>query len=385
MANTMIIDSDTHFTEPADLWTSQLPAKWGDLVMQVRFDEKTQRDVWTVGDRVLGAAWGACAYRYDGVFPDSPRRISDAHPACSDQAERVKVMDEAGVKAAVLYPNVGGLNMGNYLAMPDAEIALAHCRAFNDYELDWAHNFKGRFIPMLVLPFWDVKASVAEIERMRGKGYGGVVMTGAPQNHGQPFIGDPHWYPIWEACVDSGLSVSYHIGNGGVGDAMDPVRLAMDAPGAALCRVSTFPFLDNAKQVTDLLLSGVLVRYPELKVVSVESGIGWVPFILECVDYHFKQTLEKEPNHPWGDILPSDLFHRQMYVTYWFEKLEPGVLEKVGEDNIMFETDFPHWTSLSPDEAKTAIRTGLEGYSDEVVEKILWRNAEDLYHLDVTA
>jgi predicted TIM-barrel fold metal-dependent hydrolase len=383
-----IIDTDTHLTEPADLWTSRLPKSWGEDVMHVAWDESRQEEVWRVGSKILRAAWSSCQYERN-TYPVAPATAADAHPATVVQSERVKVMDEIGIKTAVLYPNVGGLNARHFLAMENEQIALAHVRAYNDYQLDFANTAPGRFVPMLVVPFWDVAESVAEIERMTGKGFGGIVMTGAPQYHEQPFLADPHWDRLWSATLAAGFSVSFHVGNGGAsalkGNAMDPDRLTHDLPGTVLTRSATFPFLENGKQIADLVLSGVLNRYPDLMFASVESGVGWIPFVLECMDYHYKRSTKGIGNLPWGDLLPSDLFRRQIYANFWFERLEPWHIEAVGVDHILFETDFPHPTSLGLAETQEAITDGMAGFSQEVKEKILWKNAAKLYNLDEVA
>src|SRR5207248_3343149 len=148
----------------------------------------------------------------------------------------------------------------------------------------------GRFVPMLVVPFWDVAGAVEEIDRMGGNGFGGIITTGAPHLHGMPLLGNEHWDPMWQACVNGGLSVSFHIGNGKTGDSFSAERMALERPPTTVARVATTGMVENAKQVTELLLSGVLQRFPALKFVSVESGLGWVPFVLECLDYHIKKT-----------------------------------------------------------------------------------------------
>jgi predicted TIM-barrel fold metal-dependent hydrolase len=380
----MIIDTDTHFTEPPDLWTTRLPSKWGDDVMHVVWDDKRQAEVWTVGEAVLGGAWSLLSYATKVADSEEtrPKTRDDVHPATWDQAERVKVMDALGIRTALLYPNFAGLHPTRFRgAFASNEIAEAHIRVYNDYQVEWAANYPGRFIPMLVVPFWDLPAAVKEIERMAGHGFGGIVTTGAPHVHSQPYLADTHWDPMWQACVDQGLSVSYHIGNAGLSDFSSPELEALMPPATNLGYQAVPLMLENGKQVLDLLLSGVLARFPALDFVSVESALGWVPFVLEAADYHFKKARKNFASHPWGDLLPSDLFHRQVYVNYWFEHLQQWQIDAIGEDRILFETDFPHRTCLEEADVKYAIGTLMSEISEEVREKILWRNASKLYHL----
>jgi predicted TIM-barrel fold metal-dependent hydrolase len=141
----------------------------------------------------------------------------------------------------------------------------------------------------------------------------------------------------------------------------------------------TLLFIGNARVVVNIICSGMLDRFPELKIVSVESGTGWIPFILEALDY------EMDENAPDAkaklSLLPSEYFKRQIYATTWFEhkNLAP-LIDSVGEDNIMFETDFPHPTCLYPNPLATA-EQNMRELSPSVRRKILGENGTKLYRL----
>jgi predicted TIM-barrel fold metal-dependent hydrolase len=129
-------------------------------------------------------------------------------------------------------------------------------------------------------------------------------------------------------------------------------------------------------------MSGVLARYPRIKFVSVESGVGWIPFALEALDYQFLGNRVKE-DRPDLDLLPSEYFARNVYACYWFEQTAPQrLIDKVGVDNILFETDFPHPTSLYGEEVHARITSGLSGCEESVRRKILWDNAQQLYKVE---
>ena len=292
-------------------------------------------------------------------------------------------MDEAGVAAQVLYPNVAGFASERFLTLEDEALKLACVRAYNDFQTEWVSVAPKRYLPITAVPFWDVQATVAEIERGAAMGHKGVLFTGEPQSLGQPFLGDHHWDPVWHVAQDLGLPISFHIGSGRFDDGFTPERIAVDGRAATYSRISTSMFLTNAVQLTDLLLSGVLPRFPELKFVSVESGIGWVPFMLEAVDWHFHASnMGKE--RPEYTLLPSEYFRRQVYACYWFEQLAPQhQLEQIGVDNVLFETDFPHPTCLYGNVQEMAA-SGLAGQPEAVKRKILRENAAALYGVAVT-
>ena len=375
----LIFDTDTHFTEPPDLWTSRLGKKWGDEeVFHVRWDEGSQMEWWYLRDKQVIPAWAGAMYGWKSDHFSYPPTHRDIHPATHDRDARLKAMDDSHVRVCILYPNVGGIDPSRLAAAP-AELSFEHLRVYNDFLLEWTAPAADRFLPMAVVPFWDIKETVREIERVVGTRHRGIIMTGMPHRHGQPYLGDPHWDPLWAICQESGLSISFHVGSGGVGEHAAPERMRVDGPAAGLARSTTAVFLDNGHQVTDLLLCGVLARFPELNFTSVESGIGWLPFVLESCDYHFKKYRVWREKPEFGDALPSDLFRRQVYVNYWFERLEPWHIDALGADHILFETDFPHPTSLYGEEVDQALRNGLDQLSPDVQEKILWRNAAKLY------
>ena len=150
---------------------------------------------------------------------------------------------------------------------------------------------------------------------------------------------------------------------------------------AAFTELAVDIFLRNGLQLNDLLMSGVLARYPSIKFVSVESGIGWIPFVLEAMDYQFQGNSVAE-EHPEFDLLPSEYFARNVYACYWFEQTAPRrLIDKIGVDNILFETDFPHPTSLYGDEVHARIKGGLSDCDESVRRKILWENSQKLYRV----
>ena len=141
----------------------------------------------------------------------------------------------------------------------------------------------------------------------------------------------------------------------------------------------TLLFIGNARVVTNIILSGMLDRHPELKMVSVESGVGWVPFILEALDYEMSENAPKQLEAL--EMLPSEYFKRNLYATFWFEKNNvPALVAAVGEDSILFETDFPHPTCLYPNPLQT-VEAKMETLTPEIRRKIFGENARQLYRL----
>lgn len=375
-----IIDVDTHVTETPDVWVERVPAQMRDRVPYVKKDAKG-RDAWYLGDAKMSVA-GLTATAGRGDMMNWPATFEEMHPGAYDANARLEYMDEMGIWAMVMYPNVAGFGNQKFLELGDPDLMLACVEAYNDWQTDWASADPRRLLPITSTPFWDVDAAVAEVRRCAEKGHKGILFTGEPHAFDQPLLGDPHWDPLWHTAVELGLPVSFHIGSGNMEAGMGRKQVQAYGRMATFAAGSVNIFLANGFQLMDLLVSGVLARHPDIKFVSVESGIGWIPFALEALDYQFMGNRVPE-ERPELDRLPSEYFASNVYACYWFEQVAPRrLIDKVGADRILFETDFPHPTSLYGDEVHTRIAEGLGDTDDETRHKILWSNAQQLYRVE---
>ena len=387
MQDLKVIDADTHVIEPYDLWTSRVPRKWRDSVPHVEWNAELRQDVWTMPGRPLMAAAAFAAMAgWNGYPPDRPPTLGDAEPSTWEVGARLQRMDELGIYAQVLYPNIGGFGGGNYVAMADPALRVLCVRAYNDWVTEWASAAPERFVTNCAIPFWDVEASVAELHRCREMGHRGVIFSTHPHHFEQPYIPDPHWNPIWAAAEELGMPINFHIGGGGQGDF--GVNYGGNGARVNYAISSATNFLSNAGGIADIVMGGVCARFPELKFVSVESGIGWMPFLLESMDWQWRATgLDRElPERK----MPSEYFRQQVYACFWFERESIDfALGSLGEDQILFETDFPHPTSQTPGPASPGvaaheyIRATLGHLPARSVEKIVRDNAAELYHVEV--
>ena len=377
-----IVDADTHITEPPDTWTARMPSKWGEAIPHIeRIDGF---DVWVVNGTPYAKPGNTAMAGFDGTLPEGPATYDDMHPAAWDPVARVAFMDEQGIDAQVLYPNLGGFGAGAWLDRGDEDYALDAVKAYNDFQTDFASVAPDRLLPIVSVPFWDVDASVAEIERAVGDGHRGINFCNAPEKYDQPPLWDTHWDPIWNVTRDAGVPVNFHIGGGRIGE-----QLAAGAEmgfRANFSRISSMLFVDNLRCIDDLIHGGVCHRFPDLQLVSVESGIGVIPGALEAFDWQWRNGgVAKE--HPEMDLLPSEYFRRQIYGCFWFERehVVPALLAY--PDNMLFETDFPHPTCQHPGPQTPAVdprsyaEDALASLPDDVLEKVLGGTASRLYGL----
>ena len=383
-----VIDADTHLTEPHDMWVKRAPASIRDRVPQVKMLDGVRS--WVIdGDKSIGtgAHPNSSILKEGGKVRDLDTflklQFEDVHTGSSDVKERLRVMDDAGIHAQIVYPNILGFG-GQAAAKVDRALSLECVRIYNDAMAELQAESGERLFPMALLPWWDVRESVRETERCAAMGLRGININSDPHyqvdanGDAIPDLGHEHWYPLWEVCTDRNLPVNFHIGAsetsidwmGQQGWPSLPRDLKSGISGAML-------FFNNGKTVSNLIYSGILDRYKGLKFVSVESGIGWVPFLMEALDYQLEEIAETRG----FEKKPSEYFRSNFYACFWFEKKDVSdMLHKVGVDNCLFETDFPRPTSLYPIDN---LEERLSELTQEDRAKVLSLNAAKLYNIAI--
>jgi predicted TIM-barrel fold metal-dependent hydrolase len=397
-----VIDVDTHLTEPGDLWTSRAPARYKDLVPRVLFQENTyfekslgwkpdgntdKSPVWVVGeDTVLGYAGGASVINKSNQkvkgsdFIHWP--LTDVSPAASLVEPRLVLMDEVGIWGQILYPNAVGFGGQAMASIADPQLRLLVLQIWNDAMAEMQEQSGGRIMGMGIVPWWDIKVAVAEVERIHRLGLHGVNTNADPQNQGMPDLSDEYYRPLWDAIEGYSLPVNFHIGA-----SVSQASYSGTGPWPSLdndtklALGSSMLYIGNARVISNFIYSGLLDRHPSLKVVSVESGIGWIPFILDALDY---QAVENNVDHL--SMKPSDYFRRNIFACFWFETQRDFMndVHRLGVDNCMFETDFPHPTCLYPQPLNGIAQVFADqDVPADVRTKLLSGNAARVYNVDV--
>ncbi len=376
-----VIDIDTHFTEPPELWTSRAPERLRERAPRVVRNAQGAEQ-WVIGDGD-GAPFGPpgfCVIRSDGsklYGKISLESFAEMSAAASQPAARLRTMDELGLAAQILYPNVVGFAAQHLLRIEDAELRLFCITGYNDAVAELQRAGEGRLYPQALLPFWDVELATKELLRARDQlGLRGFTMTDSPERFGLPYLHDPHWDRLWATAQELGTPVNFHIGSGDIGGGgawpVDRNR--------TLAAISTILFMNNMRCLTNLIFSGLLDRFPRLNFVSVESGIGWIPFLLEACEYQMDENLVERGGL---ELRPREYFRRQIYASFWFEHQNvERTLELLGPDHVMFETDFPHPTCLYPS-VREQIERSLGGLPLATRRMILHDTAARLYQIDL--
>ena len=378
-----VVDADTHLTEPPDLWTARMPERFRDEAPRVELHEPSGTWRWLIGDRWCSLVGNYSIAGWPEPMPSCPPTLADANPACFDAGARLRHMDEYGIYAQVLYPNVIAFEGHAFMALKDEALKLACVRTYNDYQAEFASVAPERFVQVAMLPFWDLDESTRELRRCHELGHRGMLWAATLEKHGLPDFADPHWDPLYRVAQDLGMSVNFHVG---VGNTAEEIEQAMDRTAfepAYQTQRSSMTFVSNVRTVGVLLTSGLCDRFPELDFVSVESGFGYIPFLLDALDWQWVGTGASD-RYP-GRMMPSEYFRRQVYAMFWFEKNALPLLADY-QDNVMFETDFPHPTCLHPGPSHSPSPTEIierdtKIVGADVMRKVLHDNAARVYHI----
>jgi uncharacterized protein len=387
-AGLKLIDADSHLTEPEDMWITRATAKYKDRVPQTHVDNSDGVSYWWVdGDKKLAKNNSIAFVRKNGDkipyfgadFMGGPRE--DVHAAASEAKPRVDMLDEMGIYAQIVYPNVMGFAAPAMVQGLDRDLSYVITAIYNDAMAEWQAEGQGRLLPQAVLPFWDIENSVKEAQRVKDLGLTGVTMAGEPHLGGLPDLGQPDWDPLYEVLSDLELPIDIHIGARNFEGSQAGVAWPSLGERAAKPVRSIQTELSNSRFISNLCASDVLIRYPKLNWVSVESGIGWIPYVLERVDYEYREEF-RGIGAP--DLPPAkEIFQMGIYGTFWFEDAGPlDLIPRIGADNILWETDFPHPTSLYPSPVERS-EEKLKALAPDVIRKIMQDNSARLYKIEV--
>jgi predicted TIM-barrel fold metal-dependent hydrolase len=367
-----VISVDDHVIEHPRVWLDRVPARYADAAPRI-VKLPDGNDTWLYEGRQSGNfALNAVAGKHPREFGMDPRSYDDMLPGCYSIEDRIKDMDIEGVWAQLCFPNFGGFAGSTFFAAKDKELAKLCISAYNDFILDeWCAYAPQRQIPLVMVPFWDVEASVKEIERTAAKGAKSVTFIEAPHKLGLPSYHTDHWDPILRICEEARLPLSMHFGSGGM-----PQGLAPD--GDMFISIALFG-LNSMITTVDLLFSDVFYKFPGLKVALSEGGIGWMPYILERTDYSWGR------HKYWCDInadkVPSELFREHIYGCFIADQSGIEQRHRIGVDNILFESDYPHSDCNWPHTRKL-LADALADVPDDEARKIAELNARALYHFE---
>jgi predicted TIM-barrel fold metal-dependent hydrolase len=389
-----LVDLDAHIVEPPDMWSSRLPAKYRDIGPRVVYlpmgnpklaggayieepgTEGKPIAWWFYEDHrysvkrlIAAAGYPADDISMEGVTMDEMR------PGCWKAKDRLADMDLNGVDAQMCFPNYPRFCGQLFLRAKDKELALLCVRAYNDFMVEeWASESEGRLIPLCLVPLWDPQLAADEVRRNAARGVRTVAFSELPPYLGLPSIYSGHWDPLFQACDETGTVICCHIGSG--------TKTPQTSPDAPEAVTGTIIFGNSVGSMADYLYAGVFARFPNLKVLFAEAQIGWIPYLLERIDDVWETHRGWSHSQQYVKERPSTYYYEHIYSTFFKDAVGVSLLDKVGEDNAIFETDYPHQDGTWPYSREQAAEQ-FSHLSDELIYKLARGNAIRLLGLNL--
>ena len=384
-AGLKIIDTDTHYVEPPDYWVRNAPAKFKNRVP--RLVDKDGQQTWVIEEGQEFGRFGTPVINDKGQKAHGAgnrshiENFGDPHPAGWDVKKRVAFMDDTGIHAQVAFPQATGFSsVGMIEKVKDAELRNEMIRLFNQGGAEVQQQSGDRILPQALLPVWDKDATLAEMQRCQDAGLRGFTVADAPEHSGLPCYDEPYWEGFWDFLNQTKMVLNFHIGGSAVFDAFQ-VPWKNFGPERNLAIAATMFYMSNAGTIANFLLSGIFDTYPNLRIASVESGVGWIPFLIEALEYQFDEMVATERVHV--QRRPKEYFRDHISACFWFEeKAARNAIEYFDGNNLTFETDFPHSTCLYP-AALTRAAEGMKGVKPEHLKKVFQDNGANLYGVAV--
>ncbi len=400
-----IVSVDDHVVEPPHVWQTWLPAKyrergprvergrWGDFRLKAgaHYDmtqdpEGMWGDYWVYEDRIIYVHKRFVAIPLEAT-PDgdvskfdrtkmvmTAITYDEMRPGCYDRDARIADMELNWVDGSLPFPTFPRFCGQTFYEGDDKELGLACVKAYNDWMVDeWCGPSGGMNIPLCLMPLWDVAECVKEIQRNADRGVRAFCFSELPTRLNLPSIHTGHWDPMFAVCNDAGVTLCMHIGS----SSSNPASSA-DAPAGV---GGTLAFNNSMASLADYLFSGKMIQFPKLKLAYSEGQIGWIPYALERADTVWEQhdswikSKEKIPEPP------STYYYGRVFGCFTADYHGLHSLKEVGEDNICFETDYPHTDTTWPN-TKAYVEKMLTDFDDQVAYKVLRGNAIRMLELD---
>lgn len=360
-----IMDSDMHVIEPVEMWEKYIDGEFKDRAPKIVGNYLVGFYGLMEGE-MLPTVDSHARERWKGMFRRVGPHLREAAARGFDPVSQLAAMDREGVDVAVLFPSIGLYVMSFDGLGP--KFAAAICRAYNNWLYDFCQQNPQRLKGAAMIPPQDIGEAIRETRRaVRELGFLGVFLHPSTVNGRQWH--DRYFDPLWNELQELNVPVCFHEGTGTVirqpGDQFGKNRLMVHASSHPIAMMYTS---------LSLIVGGVLEAFPRLRVGLLECNVGWVPFWLDRLDRDFERLAEWDA--PTLTLKPSEYFLRQCVVGAEEEGGLKQVVELIGDDNIVWSTDYPHWDSDYPNASGEFLELPV---SDATKRKILWDNCARLY------
>jgi len=367
--NTPLVSVDDHVIEPPNTWVDRAPAKFKDRVPKV-VETDGGREAWSYEGTLVPVSRSVVKLLDGVVVPEEGAvRFDEMRPGCYDPKARLTDMDLDGVWAEVGFPNYARFAGHRFFPKNDPELSLHCLESYNDFILDeWCAAAPDRYIPLAIVPWWDIDQAIKETERVVAKGAKSIAFSENPTVLGLPSIHTDHWDPFLDLVNHHGLPMSLHFGSSS--------KVHTSSDDAPVSVAYTLAGVGSMTAAADWLLSGLFDRYPNIRLALSEGGAGWAPFILERADKFYRDRPEVVTK---VKTKPSEAFKEHIYLCLVTDAFALLHLDEIGDANVMFEADFPHSDSEYPN-SRTVFDEATKHLSAESTELVAHLNARRLYN-----
>jgi len=249
-------------------------------------------------------------------------------------------------------------------------------KVYNDWASEFNEYDRNRLIALPDIPSNDPVAAAKELERCLKNGHRGAIISssaGTLASGVDPIFADS-WHHFWDVAEEAKVPIHIHLGGG--------FHCLTGMPGTwqfpAMIAIAPMQ-LDEL--LSGMIFSGILEKRPNVPFVLGEAGLGWLPYVLERMDHELEKYSDKIGDHKL-DMKPSEIFHRQILVTYEDEEFGVECIPRIGIDNVMWASDYPHGDSTWPESRKAIAASPLSKLGDNAVKKITFDNAARIYGIE---
>lgn len=363
-----IMDSDMHIIEPPDLWERYIDDEFKHRAPK-GWPGQENPSVLEIDGRVYPKSARSKTATYHEMYGRLYERYKHAVDRGYDAVSQLQGMDNEGIDVAVLFPTRGLYALASDAIEP--EFAAAIARGYNDWLADFCSEDPSRLLGSAMVTPHDVDAAVAETRRMVvDHGFKSVFMR--PNPVGGRNWSDPYYEPLWTVAEELGIAVGFHEG----GD-VDLPQVGTHFPNSMMSHTCTHP-MAMMLAVVDIIGGGVCERHPKLRFAFLEGNCSWAPFLLWRLDEH------REWRYDWeGQDLklePSEYFKRQCFLSIECDETPAHLtIGAIGDENIVFSTDYPHADSKYPKSCDRFLELPI---AEDSMRKILWDNCARLYDIN---
>ena len=366
-----IISADSHMCEPPTLWVDRIEQRFRDQAPRVVKNPGDKKGHFFMCEdlpplRLSGAF--AAGQTFNKDFMEAGPE--DALPGGWDPAARLKDMELDGIQAEVLYTTCAFV----LFWLEDAGLQQACFRVYNDWLAEFCRYDSKKFAGLGLISLFDIEQGCAELERCKKMGLKGAMIWASPPDD-QPY-GSAAYERFWATAQELAMPLSLHLATGRSKDSQQDESDIAELYVRMIIRPG-----EMQHSFLRLVFTGVLERFPNLKFVSAEGDIAWVPHLLERADKYYRRF--KEGYGVKLSLKPSEYFQRQMYATFIDDPMGLKTYHLAGgADNFMWSTDYPHQASTFPHTQETLERA-FQDVPEADKQKITRDNAAKLYGLPV--